>query len=165
MKQTKIAIIGAGWRAGFYLRLTLLMPDKFEVVGWVVRDQAKAKAFPVKTYTSVSELLVHEKPDYAISAVTWLSNPDVLALLVEAGIPVLSETPPAGDADALRKLWSAVGGKNLVRRAIHATPDACRSASCDSAGRDWAGELGAGLLNPRLSRRCDNAEFSGSWLW
>jgi predicted dehydrogenase len=115
MKQTKIAIIGAGWRADFYLHLALLMPAEFEVVGWVVRDQAKAKAFPVKTYSSVSELLVHEKPDYLISAVTWLSNPDVLALLVEAEIPVLSETPPAGDADALRKLWSAVGAKNLVQ--------------------------------------------------
>ncbi len=115
MTQTKIAVVGSGWRAEFYLRLALLMPERFELVGWVVRNPAKADLFPVKSYRAVNELLAHEKPDYIISAVTWAANPEILSTIVAAGIPVLSETPPAPDADQLRKLWSEVGSKNLVQ--------------------------------------------------
>ena len=115
MTQTKIAIIGAGWRADFYLRLALLMPDRFEIVGWVVRNPAKAADFSVKSYASVSELLAQQKPDYVVSSVTAAASPEILSQLVAAGIPVLSETPPALDVAALRKLWDGVGAKNLVQ--------------------------------------------------
>ena len=35
--------------------------------------------------------------------------------LVESGVHVLSETPPAPDLDGLRKLWVQVGGRDLVQ--------------------------------------------------
>ena len=115
MKQTKIAVVGAGWRAEFFLRLALLMPDRFEIVGWVVRNPKKVSDFPVKSYSTVSELLAQQKPDYVVNAVTVAANPEILIQLVAAGVPVLSETPPALDVAALRKLWAAVGAKNLVQ--------------------------------------------------
>lgn len=119
MNPTKIAIVGAGWRADFYLRLALMMPEQFEIVGWVVRSversQSKTLAPPVRTYLSVADLIAAQKPDYVISAVTDLANPDVLAELVDAGIPVLSETPPAKEARALRQLWAEIGKANLVQ--------------------------------------------------
>ncbi len=115
MRQTKIAIVGAGWRADFFLRLALLMPDRFEIVGWVVRDSAKANTFPVKSFLNLDDLLAAEKPDFIVSAVTWAANPEILIQIVPAGIPVLSETPPASDLNALRYLWSHVGAKNLVQ--------------------------------------------------
>lgn len=115
MKQTKIAIVGAGWRADFFLKLALLLPDRFEIVGWVLRDFSKANRFPVKSYSSVSELLGYEKPDYVVSSVSWSANPEILIELVTAGIPVLSETPPAPNVESLRTLWAAVGSKNLVQ--------------------------------------------------
>ena len=115
MKQTKIAVVGAGWRAEFFLRLALLMSDRFEIVGWVVRNPKKAADFPVKSYSTVSELLAQQKPDYVVSAVTAAANPEILIQLVAAGVPVLSETPPALDVAALRRLWAVVGAKNLVQ--------------------------------------------------
>jgi predicted dehydrogenase len=115
MTQTKIAVVGAGWRAEFFLRLALLMPDRFEIVGWVVRNPKKVTDFPVARYSSVSELLAHQKPNFVVSAVTAPASPEILSQLVAAGVPVLSETPPALDVVALRKLWEAVGAKNLVQ--------------------------------------------------
>ncbi len=41
--------------------------------------------------------------------------PAVIVDVVERGVPVLAETPPAPDLDALRALWSRVGATELVQ--------------------------------------------------
>ena len=115
MTPTKIALVGAGWRSEFYIRLILLMPERFEFVGWVVRDPGKQAKHSVPKYSSVSDLLAHETPHYVVSSVTWMANPEILSQLVQARIPVLSETPPAPDAQSLRKLWAAIGPQDLVQ--------------------------------------------------
>jgi predicted dehydrogenase len=115
MTPTKIAVVGAGWRSDFYLRLARLMPEQFELVGWVVRNAQQRGKYQVPTYFSVGDLLEHEKPHYVVSAVSWASNPEILKDLVGARIPVLSETPPASDSQALRKLWAGIGSQDLVQ--------------------------------------------------
>jgi predicted dehydrogenase len=117
--MTTIAIIGAGWRADFYIRIAQLMPESFEVVGVVarkedVRNSLKQK-YQIATFSTIDELLQHKKPDYAVSSVSWASNPDVLCELVKAGVFVLSETPPAPTVQGLRELWSAVGASDMVQ--------------------------------------------------
>jgi len=118
-RMTTIAVIGAGWRADFYIRIALLMPEKFEVVGVVARKEevrsALTQKYGVSTFSSISELLAHKKPDYAVSSVSWSSNPGVLEELVNAGVFVLSETPPAPTVEALQELWRAVGSSNMVQ--------------------------------------------------
>lgn len=115
----RIAIVGTGWRARFYIRLAQAMPDKFELVGIAVRRAESVAAisaeFNVKVFTSVTELVSKTSPEYVVSSVPWATNPDVLNTLVSLNIPVLSETPPAPDADQLRNLWSEVGDRNLVQ--------------------------------------------------
>lgn len=111
---TKIAVIGSGWRAHFFLKLALLMPERFQIVGWVVRSSSE-QDFPVKRYQSLSDLIASEAPDYIISAVSWESSPEVLSAAAAAKIPVLSETPPAPDLAGLEKLWQAVGSSHLVQ--------------------------------------------------
>ena len=37
--MTTIAIVGAGWRADFYIRIAQLMPEKFEIIGVVARQE------------------------------------------------------------------------------------------------------------------------------
>ena len=37
--MTSIAVIGAGWRAQFYIRLAKMMLEKFEIVGVVARKE------------------------------------------------------------------------------------------------------------------------------
>jgi len=117
--MTTIAVIGAGWRAQFFIRLAKLMPEKFEIVGVVARkENVRAKLgldFGVQTFSSVSQLLCHKKPDYAIVSVSWDANPGVVEELVTAGIHVLCETPPAPTLEALQSLWQSVGSSDIVQ--------------------------------------------------
>ena len=117
--MTKIAIIGAGWRSEFFIRIAQLLPEKFEIVGVVARKEevrsALAERFGVQTYSSISQMLSKNKPDYAISSVSWDSNPSVVEELVSAGVYVLCETPPAPTLEGLQKLWAAVGSSEMVQ--------------------------------------------------
>lgn len=117
--MTTIAIIGAGWRADFYIRIAQLMPEKFEIIGVVARQEIVrnelAQKYSVKTFSSIGQLLNHKKPDYAISSVSWASNPGVVEELVTAGVFVLCETPPAPTVEMLQKLWNAVGSSRMVQ--------------------------------------------------
>lgn len=117
--MTTIAIVGAGWRAEFYIRIALLMPEKFEVIGVVARKEdvrnALEQEFGVKTFSSVSQLLSQKKPDYAVSSVSWDSNPGVVEELVQAGVYVLCETPPAPTVEALQQIWKTVGSSGMVQ--------------------------------------------------
>ena len=117
--MTTIAIIGAGWRAEFYIRIAQLLPERFEIVGVVARKEdvrnALSQEYGVKTFSSISQLLSHKKPDYAVSSVSWDSNPSVVEELVKAGVYVLCETPPAPTVEVLQKLWSAVGSSGMVQ--------------------------------------------------
>lgn len=117
--MVKIAVVGAGWRSEFYLRIAELMPDRFEIVGVVarkeeIRTQIQEK-YAVNVFASVGELIGHSKPDFAVSAVSWDSNPSVVEELVKAGVFVLCETPPARTLEDLNSLWAAVGATEMVQ--------------------------------------------------
>jgi predicted dehydrogenase len=101
----EFAIVGAGWRARFYLRLAAALPEQFRVSGVVVRDPAKRSAFGetwrVAVFATLDEMLSRLSPQFVVTAVSWPANPPLLQALAERGIPVLSETPPAPDLDGL----------------------------------------------------------------
>ena len=119
LRMTSIAVIGAGWRAQFFIRLAKMMPEKFELVGVVARREDVRSAlnleFGVQTFSSVSQLLSHKKPDFALSSVSWDANPGIVDELVKAGVHVLSETPPAPTFEALQELWKQVGSSGMVQ--------------------------------------------------
>jgi predicted dehydrogenase len=112
------AIVGAGWRSEFYLRLGLLMPEQLELIGTVVRDSTRARRiesdYGVKTFETLSELIKFRQPNFVVVAVSWESNPEIVKELVAIGIPVLCETPPASTVTELRNLWASVGSADLV---------------------------------------------------
>lgn len=112
-------VVGRGYRAEAFLRLSHLLPDRFRVTGVATRDPAGAAEvtarWGVPAVVGVSELLDVERPDVVVTAVSWDANPGIVEELVRAEVPVLAETPPAGDLAALRLLWSAVGAGGLVQ--------------------------------------------------
>ncbi len=118
-RVSTFGIVGTGWRSEFFVRLARLLPDRLRATGVVTRSAARAgqvtEEWGVPAFTSVDDLLAHERPAYVIVSVPWPATPDVTRELVGRGVRVLAETPPAPDVAGLRALWSDVGGSGLVQ--------------------------------------------------
>jgi predicted dehydrogenase len=115
----RFAVIGTGWRAQYFLRLAGLLPDRFEVVGVVGRSRESAERvggrWNARPFTSLTEMVAAGRPEFVVTALPWGVAPGVAEAVVEIGLPVLSETPPAPDLDGLRALWRSVGASGLVQ--------------------------------------------------
>ncbi|MCU1686167.1 MAG: oxidoreductase protein [Amycolatopsis sp.] len=109
--MTSFAIVGSGWRAEYFWRLAAAL-DGLTCVGVVSR---KPKDLPVPVYLSLDECLAGAKPDFVVTAVPWDVTSSLVVELVERGVRVLTETPPAPDVDGLRELWHRVGSSRLVQ--------------------------------------------------
>ena len=114
----RFGLIGTGWRSDFFARLARQAPEAFEVAGVVSRRPERAaevaSAWGVPTFGTVEELLAAE-PEFVIPCVPWGEMGPTTVRLVEAGMAVLAETPPAADLEGLRALWSGVGHRGLVQ--------------------------------------------------
>lgn len=118
-QPTTFGIVGKGWRAGFFVRLAALMPDRLTLVGAAVRRPESVaeieRDWNVPAYLSPSELVAKQRPDFAVTSVPWPVTPEAIAQLVEAGVKVLAETPPAPDEAGLHALWARVGARRMVQ--------------------------------------------------
>ena len=117
--RASFGLVGTGWRSSVFLRMAYLMPDRFRATGVVARRADSGtiveQDWGLPTFRTVEELLSVERPDFVIVSVPWQVTPELTARLVEQGIPVLAETPPAPDLPGLHALWSDVGGTGLVQ--------------------------------------------------
>jgi len=108
-----VGLIGAGWRAEYFLRIARDLPERFTVARVLVRTVESASSvagtWGVGATTSLADFLTGSY-DFVVVSTPWAVVPELIEALVAAGIPVLSETPPAPDAAALRSLWGSVGG-------------------------------------------------------
>ena len=115
---TTFGIVGGGWRSDFFQRVARAAPDRLRVAGVVTRSAEKGEAvtaaWGTPTYRTAAELVAAQRPDFVIASVSWPAMPGVVRELVDLGVPVMAETPPAPDLDGLRSLWSDVGGRGSV---------------------------------------------------
>jgi predicted dehydrogenase len=116
---TTFAVVGTGWRSRFFVRIAAMVPDRMRVCGIVTRTSSRAEQvaseWGVPAFTTVDGMLESDRPDFVIVSVPWAATPGVTRDLVDRGLAVLAETPPAPDADGLRTLWSDVGARGLVQ--------------------------------------------------
>ncbi|MFI5839106.1 Gfo/Idh/MocA family oxidoreductase [Catenuloplanes sp. NPDC051500] len=108
---TSFALVGFGFRAATLHRVSTALDD-LDCVGAVVRSP---RALPVPSYPSLSALFDRARPDFVVTAVPPAENPALIRACVARGMPVLAETPPAPDLDALRALWADAGDSGLVQ--------------------------------------------------
>lgn len=108
MPPVPFGIIGAGWRADFYLRAARELPERFALAGAVVRDAGKGAAFEARwgarSFRTLDDLLSGAAPAFVVVCVKWAPTPEFLRALSERGVPALSETPPAPDTPGLLAL-------------------------------------------------------------
>ncbi len=114
----RFAVVGHGWRADFFLRIAKQAPEYFSCVGAVTRTEGAGSALQsewgIPSYRSIEELIAHHELDVVVVSIPRTETPTVVAHLVDLGLRVLTETPPAGNVDALLGLWEAAGESGLV---------------------------------------------------
>ena len=98
--KTTVGLWGSGWRAEYFLRVAKYLPDSFEISGLITRSDEKAarftQEFGVKCYKTLDDFLLNEKaPAFMVVSVTASKNVEFSLDLLNRGIPVLLETPPA----------------------------------------------------------------------
>jgi predicted dehydrogenase len=112
-------LVGSGWRSEFFHRLARAMPDLLRITGVVTRSAERgdevSKAWGLPSVRTSEELLAVEKPDFVVASVPRAQMPETTRDLVDLGVPVLVETPPAPDLAGLRSLWADVGSSGLVQ--------------------------------------------------
>jgi len=144
-QQIVFGIIGSGWRTEFFLRIARELPERFKVSGVVTRTEDSGKnieeKFGVRTYRIIDDLLKATKIDFAVVSVPWKIAPVRTKELVERGIPVLTETPPAPDLDSLIEInkLPAQGAKIQVAEQYHLHP--LHSARISIANSGKLGEI------------------------
>jgi predicted dehydrogenase len=137
---TAFGIVGAGWRAEFFLRVAAAMPERFRVGGMMVRDEAKGQMIEnrwgVPTFRTLDDLLDRTDLSFVIVSVPRAVSPDLIRALAGRGMPVLTETPPAKDLDGLIELYRYInecGAKVQVAEQYAFQPmHAARIAICRS---------------------------------
>lgn len=91
-----------------YLRVVKQVPEKFELSGMLFRNADKAAAFekeyPGRAFTDIDRFLA-EKHDMILVLLPCAVLPPYLEKVLQTGIPLLVETPPANTVDGLHAMW------------------------------------------------------------
>ena len=110
-------IVGSGYRAGYFGRVTRIWPELFRAL-YLCRSEEKVGR--MKRETGVDGVLAVEdalafKPDFVVVAVDRGHVADVTAEWVDRGFPVIAETPVGDTAEKLERLKKLeAGGAKIV---------------------------------------------------
>ncbi len=122
------AIVGGGFRSGVFLRIARELPELFEVAGVITRrpenGQELERQWGVASFRSLDQLLRDRTPDFVVVSVAKSASTGVIAEVVDRGLPVLAETPPAPDVAGLVELYGLVqqGARIQVAEQYHLEP-------------------------------------------
>lgn len=106
--KTRFIVIGFGWRADFFYRIAKIMPERFEICAGVLRTKERAQEVAQKEGVYATDNLqeaLKTDPDFVVLCVPRTIVKEYLVRLMEKGVPVLCETPPAKDVGELCNLW------------------------------------------------------------
>jgi hypothetical protein len=125
---TSFAVVGGGYRTGFFLRAARELPDRLRVSGVVTRRSENGaeleRDWGVPTSRTLDALLEGGSPDFVVVSVAKDASAEVIADVVAHGLPVLAETPPAVDVAGLTELHRLVqnGARIQVAEQYHLEP-------------------------------------------
>jgi predicted dehydrogenase len=124
------------------LRIAAALPERFQIEGLVVRDPEKGRRVEERwghrTFRALPDLLAAVPPEFLVGSVSYGANHEVNRALIETGLPVLSETPPAATLDQMRALWELAhsrGARVQVAEQFHRQPLHAARIAAIRAGR------------------------------
>ena len=104
----RFAVVGAGWRTLAYLRVVAALGERFQLTGVVTRSPERAEevkaTWGVDASPSLQGAFEGGRPDFVVLSVPRSATVGWLEELMDAGVPVLCETPPAADLAGLRRV-------------------------------------------------------------
>ncbi|MDZ4046621.1 MAG: Gfo/Idh/MocA family oxidoreductase [Rhodoglobus sp.] len=110
----RIGVVGAQWRAQYFLRIARALPERWTVGGMLVRTDTSATearaAWGIPATTSFDEFLASGPYDFVVVSVPVDQAGDLSRQLAGAGVPVLLETPPAPTLGELESLYRDLSG-------------------------------------------------------
>lgn len=135
----EFAVVGAGWRTDFFLRVAAALPQ-MKICGVVARSETRAKEvesdWGVPCFASIGDLIQNTRPSFVVASVSAEAMPQVCIELAGHTVPILAETPPATDLEGLVSLYQQVskaGARIQVAEQYWAQPlHAARQAVVDS---------------------------------
>jgi predicted dehydrogenase len=160
-KKATFAIIGGGFRAGFFLWSAHELPEQFAVCGVVTSHPEKTAklrdSMGVPVYETVDELLAHHKPDFLVACTMRSADTSTEPMnkLVATGLPILMETPAAGSYGALQYMYELCRDKKVqVAEQVHAQPET--AARIEIARSGLLGEVNQVSLSFQQTYHCMN---------
>ena len=126
--KIRLAVIGAGWRAHYYIRIASALPELFERPIVLVRSREKAEVLRAQegvNATEKAEELAEYSPHLIVCAVRKGEIFDVSLPWLKKGFTVLGETPAAMTIPELEKIWDAksLGAKYFVAEQYRFYPE------------------------------------------
>jgi predicted dehydrogenase len=108
-RPIRFGLVGSGWRAGCYLSTASLLGGRCAVTGVTGRSRARADALAARwgipAFDGARELVRATSPDFLFVSVKGEATAFVLRGLMDLGLPLLVETPPAQSVEDLESLW------------------------------------------------------------
>jgi choline dehydrogenase-like flavoprotein/predicted dehydrogenase len=156
-RRTRIGIIGAGDRLRRIYRPVLsARADAFEVVGFAGRSPERARAFAQDTgfamFADTAALVAQAKPDMLVAAVSPDAVDSAWPGILDAGLPVLAETPFCWSVRGGRRIADLIARRGLLVGIAEQTPFL-------PAERIKTKVIELGLLGPFISAINDFAVF------
>ncbi len=108
----RFILVGAGWRAGFFMRTAQWMPERFTMLGVVCaspRSEAAARdEWHTRVFSSIAEAAA-EKPDFLIAAIPADAIHAIAVECMQYHLPVMFETFLAKSVEELQALYQDTG--------------------------------------------------------
>jgi hypothetical protein len=117
-KPIVFGLVGGAWRAEFYFRIAQLLPERFRVAGCFARSEATRAGIKTDWNIPVFDTmagLLKEQPEFVVTSVPRAASGPLLVELASQNVPVLAETPPATDLEALIRLWQSLPANARVQ--------------------------------------------------
>ena len=107
----RFGLIGGGWRAEFFARVAMALPEHFQLAGVHLRDPGKAAVFAKRWNTLACDSLgsmADLEPDFVVVSINAREHVNAARALHRLNLATLCETPAAVDLPSMIEIWRLV---------------------------------------------------------